>query len=150
LASSLNRQANRQGSEGAMEDVMFEHGLFYWNELITPDVEKAKDFYARTLGWTYEDMQISEGDYVIAKQGEAMAGGLMATPAEMEGVPSTWYSYISVDDVDARVESALQAGAQLMRPVFDIEGVGRIAILQDPTGAIIGWITPVSMDVESA
>ncbi len=35
---------------------MFEHGQFYWNELITPDVEKAKTFYAKILGWTFETM----------------------------------------------------------------------------------------------
>jgi len=27
-------------------------------------------------------------------------------------------------------------------PVFDVPTVGRIAILQDPTGAIIGWMKP--------
>ena len=28
-------------------------------------------------------------------------------------------------------------------PVFDIPTVGRIAILQVPTGAIIGWMKPI-------
>jgi predicted enzyme related to lactoylglutathione lyase len=27
-------------------------------------------------------------------------------------------------------------------PVFDIPTVGRIAILEDVTGALIGWLTP--------
>ncbi len=31
-----------------------------------------------------------------------------------------------------------------MRPIFDIPGVGRIAILTEPGGAGIGWITPVN------
>jgi hypothetical protein len=31
-----------------------------------------------------------------------------------------------------------------MRPIFEIPGVGRIAILKDPTGAGLGWITPSS------
>ena len=26
------------------------HGTFYWNELMTRDVERAKTFYAETLG----------------------------------------------------------------------------------------------------
>ena len=51
-------------------------------------------------------------------------------------------SYLAVDDVDARVKKATAAGAKLMRPIFDIPGVGRIAILTEPGGAGIGWITP--------
>ncbi len=51
-------------------------------------------------------------------------------------------SYIAVDDVDARVKKAQSRGATLMKPIFDIPGVGRIAILREPGGAGIGWITP--------
>ena len=29
------------------------HGTFYWNELMTRDVEGAKKFYADTIGWSY-------------------------------------------------------------------------------------------------
>ena len=36
------------------------------------------------------------------------------------------------------------ACAQLMRPIFDVPGVGRIAILKDATGAGLGWITPAA------
>jgi predicted enzyme related to lactoylglutathione lyase len=51
-------------------------------------------------------------------------------------------SYLAVDDVDARVKKAQGAGAKLMRPIFDVPGVGRIAILSEPGGAGIGWMTP--------
>ena len=30
---------------------MWTHGNFYWNELMTRDVEKAKKFYGDTIGW---------------------------------------------------------------------------------------------------
>jgi predicted enzyme related to lactoylglutathione lyase len=30
-----------------------------------------------------------------------------------------------------------------MRPIFDVPDVGRIAILTEPGGAGIGWMTPV-------
>src|SRR5215470_1920190 len=45
-------------------------------------------------------------------------------------------------DVDACVKKAVAAGAKLMKPVFDVPNVGRIAILQEPGGAGIGWMTP--------
>jgi predicted enzyme related to lactoylglutathione lyase len=48
------------------------------------------------------------------------------------------------DDVDARVKKATAAGAKLMKPIFDVPNVGRIAILTEPGGAGVGWITPVN------
>ncbi len=61
---------------------------------------------------------------------------------EFEGIPSHWFAYIEVDDVDARVEAAKKAGATIKRAPWDIPGVGRIAIVQDPTGAVAGWMKP--------
>jgi hypothetical protein len=53
--------------------------------------------------------------------------------------------YLAVDDVDARAKKATAAGATLMRPLFDIPGIGRIAILREPGGAGVGWMTPVAV-----
>jgi predicted enzyme related to lactoylglutathione lyase len=53
-------------------------------------------------------------------------------------------SYLAVDDVDARAKKAVAAGAKLMKPIFDVPGVGRIAVLMEPGGAGVGWITPAS------
>jgi predicted enzyme related to lactoylglutathione lyase len=123
---------------------MTAHGSFHWNELVTRDVEKAKKFYGGTIGWTFDGMPMPDGTYWVAKMGDQPVGGLfpIAGP-QWEGVPEHWMSYLAVDDVDARVKKAQAAGAKLMRPAFDIPGVGRIAILTEPGGAGIGWITPV-------
>ena len=53
-------------------------------------------------------------------------------------------SYLAVDDVDARVAKALKDGAKLMKPIFEVPGVGRIAILMQPGGAGVGWMTPAA------
>jgi len=60
-------------------------------------------------------------------------------PAE---TPSHWLSYIAVDDVDTRVASVAGAGGTVVRAPWDVAGVGRIALVQDPSGAMIGWMTP--------
>ena len=121
------------------------HGHFYWNELMTRDAEKAKKFYGTTIGWTFEAMPMPDGGtYWVAKMGDQYVGGLFPlTSPQFDGVPESWMAYLAVDDVDARVKKAVAAGAKLMRPIFDIKGVGRIAILTEPGGAGIGWITPV-------
>jgi uncharacterized protein len=122
------------------------HGTFYWNELMTRDVEGAKKFYADTLGWSYDGMPMpGGGTYWLATMDGEPVGGIMNISApEFGPVPESWMSYIAVDDVDARVAKAVKAGAKLMKPLFDVPGVGRIAILTQPDGAGIGWMTPVA------
>ena len=121
------------------------HGTFYWNELMTRDVEGAKKFYAGTLGWSYDAMPMpgGGGTYWVAKMGDELVGGILDISApDFAQVPESWMSYIAVDDVDARVAKAVKAGAKLMKPTFDLPGVGRIAILMQPDGAGVGWMTP--------
>lgn len=125
---------------------MSAHGTFHWNELMTRDVEGAKDFYGQTLGWTYDDMPMPFGSYTVIRHGDAYVGGMMAISpddAHFEGVPNHWMAYISVDDVDARVARAEAAGATVISKPFDVKDVGRIAIVKQPDDAVIGWITPV-------
>jgi predicted enzyme related to lactoylglutathione lyase len=122
---------------------MAQHGHFHWNELLTRDVEGAKKFYGAIFGWRFEGMSMPDGTYWVCKAGEQPVGGIMDIgQPRFAGVPVQWFAYLAVDDVDARVEQATAAGAELMRPIFDIPGVGRIAIMKDPTGAGLGWITP--------
>jgi hypothetical protein len=122
------------------------HGTFHWNELMTRNVERAKTFYADTIGWSFDGMPMPDGGgtYWVAKMdGESVAGILDISAPDFAQVPESWVAYLAVDDVDARVRKALAAGAKLMKPAFDVPGVGRIAILMEPGGAGIGWMTPV-------
>ncbi len=48
---------------------------FYWNELMTRDAEKAKKFYASTIGWTFEAMPMPDGTYWVAKSGDIPGRG---------------------------------------------------------------------------
>jgi uncharacterized protein len=123
------------------------HGTFFWNELMTRNVEGAKKFYADTLGWSFDAMPMpgGGGTYWVAKSGEEPAAGIFdISAAEYGEIPESWMSYIAVDDVDERVKKAAKAGAKVMKPPFDVPGVGRIAILMEPGGAGVGWMTPAS------
>ena len=121
------------------------HGAFHWNELCTRDVEGAKRFYANTIGWTFQSMTMPDGGtYWSAYQNDKPVGGIFQLKSpDYDGVPEGWMPYLAVDDVDARVAKALKAGAKLMKPAFDVPNVGRIAVLMQPGGAGVGWMTPV-------
>jgi len=122
------------------------HGTFYWNELMARDVEGAKKFYAQTMGWSFDAMPMpGGGSYWVAKIGDQPVGGIFdISGPDYNDVAVGWMSYIAVDDVDARVKKAVAAGAKVMKPAFDVPGVGRIVILQEPGGAGIGWMTPAN------
>jgi predicted enzyme related to lactoylglutathione lyase len=122
---------------------MTAHGGFHWNELNTHDVQLAREFYGKALGWSFDVMPMPGFDYYIAKSGHNAVGGIFEMKGpEFEGMPSHWLAYIAVDDVDARIAEAAKLGAKIRRGPWDIAEVGRVAIVQDPTGAIAGWITP--------
>jgi len=120
------------------------HGTFHWNELMTRDVQRAMKFYSETLGWSFRAMPTGDDStYWLAEiDGEPVAGLFDISGPEYKDVPESWMPYIAVDDVDARVEMAIKAGAKVMTPAFDVPDVGRIVMLREPGGAGVGWMTP--------
>ncbi len=122
---------------------MWQHGRFHWNELMTRDAETARKFYAETLGWSFDAMPMENGTYWVAKSGDDPLGGIFTMDGpDFEGIPEHWFAYVSVDDIDARLKKAVENGATVIREPFEVPGVGRIAILTEPGGAAIGWMTP--------
>ena len=123
------------------------HGKFIWNELNTHDVEASKAFLGKTLGWTFEAMPMPDFTYWIVKNGDERIGGIfdLNSIKGCDAAPEHWLTYVAVDDVDARCKAATAAGAKEGRAPFDIPGVGRIAILQQPGGAVVAWMTPKGM-----
>ena len=109
-------------------------------------MERAKRFYAETIGWTFAPNAMPDGRsyWVASEAGRPVAGIFPIDPPEFDGVPESWMAYLAVDDLDARVEKAVKAGARLIKPIFDVPCVGRIAILMEPGGAGIGWMTPAA------
>jgi len=131
---------------------MTPHGHFHWNELQTRDLAAAKKLYADALGWTFEDVPMPDGTiYIVCNCGGAMVGGMFDTTgmAHMDGMPNHWMAYVAVDDIDAVLEKAKTAGAVIMGEPFDVQGVGRIAMVQQPDGAMIGWMTPSDEPMEN-
>jgi uncharacterized protein len=128
------------------EPARWTHATFYWNELMTRDVERAKRFYGETIGWSFDPMTMPDGGtyWCAMLDGRPVAGIFSISAPEYDGVSESWMSYLAVDDVDARVKKATKAGARLMKPIFDVPNVGRIAILMEPGGAGIGWMTPAN------
>ena len=105
-------------------------------ELMATDVAKAKSFYGKLFDWKLEDVPLGDGTYTMIKVGEGTGGGLMKNP--MPAAPSSWVAYVQVDDLRKSVEKAKSLGATVIKDKTDVMGMGSLAIIKDPTGAMFG------------
>ncbi len=108
-------------------------GAMTWNELATPDVDAAVQFYGELFGWTAERMPSDEMDYrVIKRQDGGSNGGIRGA---LEGEPPYWLVYFGAHDLDAQLAAATGAGATTLVGPIEM-GPGRFVVLQDPDGAV--------------
>ena len=130
--------------------IKHEHGSMQWCELMTPDPETAAAFYRTLLSVETDPMEMPDGSVnSIMRTADGPVMGISALSGLSEelitrlGGP-TWIVYFNVDDVDAAVERAVQHGAEVPDPPWDVPAIGRIAWIFDPYGALLGLITPPS------
>jgi len=131
---------------------MPKHGEFVWTEIASNDAEKCKAFYSTVFGWKFKEStsatnSANEGmkydEY--STTGELPVGGLYQIDPAWFGdnpPPPHFMTYVAVDDVDKNAKLATDLGGTIIRGPMDIPNVGRMAIIQDPTGAMIATFRP--------
>ena len=125
-----------------MSNPMNTHGAPSWIQHMGADPAAARKFYEQTLGWNVSDMPMQDGNsYAGIMVGDNPVGGFLPQPSPQ----GAWMIFITVDDVDARFNKAISAGATGLSDPADFPGVGRMATLTDPYGATISLITYESM-----
>lgn len=109
-------------------------GRVCWNELMTTDDVAAQRFYSAMFGWKSEPKDMGPmGTYHVQNLNGKQAAGIMKNPEP--GAPSAWLAIFMVTDLVASTAKAKALGAQALMENMPIEGVGRFALLVDPTGA---------------
>lgn len=116
-------------------------GTFCWVELATSNQDAAKKFYSGLFGWTFSDTSMGPdaGVYTIFKnKGQDCAALLSMTPdMTKQGIPPNWGAYVAVTSADDTAKKAESLGGKMMMQPFDVMGtLGRMAVLQDPTGGV--------------
>jgi uncharacterized protein len=114
-------------------------GSFCWAELGTSDQPGAKRFYNELFAWTANDVPIGPNDFYTMFQlrGRDVAAAYTLRPDQKErGVPPHWMLYVATDNADPTSEKAAQLGGKVLASPFDVFDVGRMAVIQDPTGAV--------------
>jgi uncharacterized protein len=117
---------------------------FWWHELNTWHPEDALAFYGHTLGWVFEPMQLSDGTrYWTARKWGLPVGGILGLDEDRHGdIPSHWMTYMAVDGMDGAIEETLKAGGSVAREAIPVPGIGLLAVVSDPAGALIGLMEP--------
>ena len=125
-----------------------ERGRFVWHELMTTDMDAAKAFYGKVIGWGAQKWdstsELTPPEYSMWMAGERPVGGLMLLPEEAAkmGAPPHWMAYVAVPDVDATVKKAKSLGAAVYVEPETVAEVGRFAVMADPDGAVFAAMTP--------
>ena len=116
-------------------------GTFSWGELTTSDGAAAKAFYGDLFGWALEDLPVPDSPpYTMASVGGRRVAAMYETSAADR--PTAWLSYVTVQDDDASAARAGELGATAVQEPFDVLDAGRMAVLQDPTGAVFAIWQP--------
>ena len=108
-------------------------------ELATTDQKAAKQFYQKLFGWAPNDMDMGpNGVYTIFElKGRHCAAAYTLGPEDRaHNVPSHWMLYIAVENADAAVKKTGELGGKVIARAFDVGDAGRMAVVEDPTGAM--------------
>ena len=114
-------------------------GTFCWPELVTTDQKSAVAFYRALFGWDVNEVPLGPGETYTMFQlrGKPIAAAhTLQAEQRKQGVPPNWASYVSVASADDSAKRATQLGGRILAEPFDVMDVGRMAVVQDPTGAV--------------
>lgn len=136
-STDCTRQASMSGS----------HGRFVWYELMTTDLEAAKAFYGKVVGWGTREAFMPGSRYTLFTAGDVSTGGLINLPqdAKTQGAAPQWVGYVSVDDVDAAFNRVKELSGTVYVPPTDVADVSRFSVVADPqmaTFVLVKWRDP--------
>jgi predicted enzyme related to lactoylglutathione lyase len=120
-------------------------GTFSWAELATTDQKAAVVFYRGLLGWSVNDQPMGPDEVYsmfTLRDKEVAAAYTMRAPERQSGAPPHWNIYVSVANAAEAAGRAQSLGGKVLASAFDVMEAGRMAVLQDPTGAVINVWEP--------
>ncbi len=115
-----------------------------WLDLSSSDAAASRDFYSKLFGWKVEvNPDPQYGGYALAKIGGKDVAGI--GPKMSPDAPTAWLVYIASADAADTVKKAKAAGGNVLGEPMQVGPQGTMAIIQDPSGAVIGVWQPAQM-----
>jgi predicted enzyme related to lactoylglutathione lyase len=110
-----------------------------WADLMTPDIDGARDFYHALFGWDYDIGGPEFGGYTTARLGARQTVGMMGNQPGAPPMPAAWQLYFGTDNIEADTARAVQTGARVLYPAMAVATFGSMATFADPTGAAFSF-----------
>lgn len=122
-------------------------GQFCWYTILTPDINASLEFYSAIFGWTAQTMEMAPGvSQAIMVRGQEQIADVSPTDAH---TPPCWLLSVVARDLDKDFAHAMSLGAQALMPPSPLGNFGRLAIVNDPTGATLCFFAGNSPDAQS-
>ncbi len=110
-----------------------EPGALVWNELASPDLDGASEFYSQLFGWTVSLAPDMDMRYLMIANRGAGNGGM--TEPMPPGTPPHWLAYFAVQDIDSALARVGELGGTVMAGPIDVPNA-KIGVVADPQGAV--------------
>jgi predicted enzyme related to lactoylglutathione lyase len=108
-------------------------------ELTAENVERAKEFYSKVFGWTFQKWGDDSMPYWLTTTGPegepGINGGIML---RQQGMGPGTTNTMGVESVDAAVEAIKAAGGQIIMEKMAVPGMGWVAYGTDTEGNQLG------------
>jgi uncharacterized protein len=111
-----------------------------WNELASPDLARAKVFYAKHFGFELKDVMPmgAMGDYCFIDHGGRRIGAIMQKPAQSP--LASWLFYFGVQSITAARRAIEAGGGKIVNEPHQVPGGDWIVVGNDPEGAAFGCV----------
>ncbi|MBZ0112307.1 MAG: VOC family protein [Thermoanaerobaculia bacterium] len=107
---------------------------FCYTELHTQKPQETGAFYSKLLDWKLTTSDTPMGPYTMIDTQSSHSGGVLVT----ENGGSQWVPYIQVDSLETSTDRAKELGAEAIKELVPVPGMGRFSLLVDPGGATFG------------
>jgi uncharacterized protein len=115
------------------------HHPVSWWELASADEPATTEFLKTVFGWQLGGgADVGYWEALAGKADNGFFGGGIYQRNEQSHAPLILY--ITVDDVDALAQKVLEYGGRVIDEPCDVKGLGRLAVIADPSGQPFGII----------
>lgn len=121
-------------------------GKIIWHDLISDKPKLTEEFYQTLFGWEFEKLTLAGGlfgevNYTLIRHNGKLIGGMVdQNKLKVEKDISQWVVLMSVKDIDNAVDEVKNSGGTVFTPVTDLGDRGKVSIVADPQGALLGFI----------
>ena len=115
-------------------------GKVIWQDLLTDTPQQTEAFYGGLFGWEFEPLG-GGVNYTLIRHRGHLIGGLV----DQNRLPATadisqWVVAMSVADIGEAVQTVADAGGEVFTPATSLGERGDIAVVADPTGALLALL----------